>query len=325
MKVPLFIAVAFAPSLVLAHDARPVYIEITEGAANVYQVEWKAPATLPRDALPTVAMPQGCAAIAPEQVIPIPEGHIGRARYQCVQGIADKVIRIEYPIMNPSLTALIRVNLASGDVHHHVLPPDEYSWRVPREMTMWAAIADYMQLGAEHIWGGLDHLLFVACLILLAGTPHRVFFAITGFTAAHSLTLVLSATGLVRLAVEPVEALIALSIVFVAAEIARGEQESWTWRYPVLCSTAFGLLHGFGFASALRETGLPSSERLTALLFFNVGVEIGQLLFVCALLAGLWVLSDRRRWWPQRAITKWATPAAYCVGIVASLWFFERL
>ena len=325
MKAALYLAVALVPSVVLAHDARPVYVEITEGEAKVYQVEWKVPATVPRDALPSAAMPEGCSAIAPARVIPIPEGYVGRARYECAEGIADKVLRIEYPIMNPSLTALIRVNLANGDVHHHVLPPDEEAWRIPRETTAWTAIADYTQLGVEHIWGGLDHLLFVACLILLAGTPRRVLFAITGFTAAHSLTLILSATGLVRLSVEPVEALIALSIVFVAAEIARGKQESWTWRYPVLSSTAFGLLHGFGFASALRETGLPSSERMTALLFFNVGVEIGQLLFVAALLAGLWLLSDRRRWWPERAITNWATPAAYCVGILASLWFFERL
>ena len=325
MKAVLYIAVALAPSIVAAHDARPVYIEITEGAAHVYQVEWKAPAALPRDALPAIVMLDDCGAIIPIQVIRIPEGHIGRARYDCPAGIADKVIRIKYPIMNPSLTALIRVNLANGDALHQVLPPEEQAWRIPRETTMWTAIADYTQLGAEHIWGGLDHLLFVACLILLAGTPRKVFFAITGFTAAHSLTLILSATGLVRLAVEPVEALIALSIVFVAAEIAGGRQESWTWRYPVLCSTAFGLLHGFGFASALRQTGLPSSERMTALLFFNLGVEIGQLLFVAALLTGLWALSGRRHWWPERALTNWATPAAYCVGILASLWFFERL
>ena len=153
---------------------------------------------------------------------------------------------------------------------------------------------------------------------------------ITGFTVAHSITLALSALDLVRIATPPVEAAIALSVVFMAWEIARGNDGSLTYRYPVTVSSSFGLLHGFGFAAVLRDIGLPQIELPTALLFFNVGVEIGQILFVVALLTGFVVLRpvlvrllrsarDQQVHWSSLT-----SPASYVIGAVASYWLIDR-
>ena len=149
----------------------------------------------------------------------------------------------------------------------------------------------YTWLGMEHIWIGFDHLLFVLCLIWIAGSLRRILITITGFTLAHSVTLALSALQIVVLPVPPIEAVIALSVLFLATEIARGEggfngakgangaSGALTWRYPIAVSSTFGLLHGLGFAAVLNEIGLPQTELVTGLVFFNVGVEIGQVVF----------------------------------------------
>jgi hydrogenase/urease accessory protein HupE len=188
----------------------------------------------------------------------------------------------------------------------------------------------------RHIWGGPDHLLFVAGLMLLARRPRRIVWAITGFTVAHSITLSVAALGLFRLPVAPVEAMIALSILFLAAEIARGDAASFSHRYPIALSFVFGLLHGFGFASALGEIGLPRTELTTGLLFFNVGVEIGQLAFIGAItvlvVLGtrlLPAIADGRPRSGNPAVVaagydRCSLAGAYCLGIPAAFWFLER-
>jgi hydrogenase/urease accessory protein HupE len=183
---------------------------------------------------------------------------------------------------------------------------------------------EYTRLGIEHIWLGLDHLLFVACLLFIARTPRRLLITITGFTAAHSLTLILSILSWVRLPVPPVEAAIALSILFLVCEIARPLANSWTWRHPVLVSSLFGLLHGFGFASVLRDIVLPQTQLPAALLTFNLGVEIGQLLFVAACLL---LYAGAKRLLPhwQRLPRLPHYLACYPVGTLASFWLFDRL
>jgi hydrogenase/urease accessory protein HupE len=194
-------------------------------------------------------------------------------------------VGIEFPIINPSLSTLYRIHLANGEEHLQILKPDESEWTVPAAEERFAIAWEYTALGIEHIWIGIDHLLFVACLLFIAGTPRRLLITITGFTVAHSITLALSALDLVRIPTPPVEAAIALSVVFMAWEIAKQDTTSLAYRYPVTIAASFGLLHGFGFAAVLRDIGLPQTELPTALLFFNVGVEIGQILFVAVLLA----------------------------------------
>ncbi len=179
----------------------------------------------------------------------------------------------------------------------------------------------YTLLGVEHILFGIDHLLFVASLLLLVRGPWMMLKTITAFTLAHSLTLALATLGFVNVPPAPVEACIALSIVLVAAEGLRKTVHGTTVRRPWGVACAFGLLHGFGFAGALSNLGLPSSEIPLALLFFNIGVEIGQIAFVAALL-GIFHLVHRR----IVALPRWteAIPG-YAIGGIAMLWFFERI
>jgi hydrogenase/urease accessory protein HupE len=229
------------------------------------------------------------------------------------------------------LSTLYKISLANGEEHLRILKPSETEWTVPDEENRFAVATEYTLLGVEHIWIGIDHLLFVACLLFIARTPRRLLITITGFTVAHSITLALSALDLVRIPTPPVEAMIALSVVFMAWEIAKGNQDSLTHRYPVAVAASFGLLHGFGFAAVLRDIGLPQTELPTALLFFNVGVEIGQVLFVLALVTAFLVLrpafvrllrprSDGGMHWSSLT-----TPASYLIGTVASMWMIERV
>ncbi len=204
---------------------------------------------------------------------------------KCTAGLEGQQIGIHYPLFNPALSTLLRFIPAGDATRTAVLPPDQLDWTVPPSSN-WKTVAhDYFLLGVKHIWEGIDHLLFVTGLLMLARTPRRIAVAITGFTIAHSVTLSLSALGVVRLPVPPIEAGIALSILFLAREIARPNSESLARRFPLLVSSLFGLLHGFGFAAALSEAGLPQKEIVPALLLFNVGVEAGQLVFIGIVLA----------------------------------------
>jgi hydrogenase/urease accessory protein HupE len=181
----------------------------------------------------------------------------------------------------------------------------------------------YLRLGAEHILGGIDHLLFVLALLLIVRGGKRILMTVTAFTVAHSLTLVAATLRIVHVPGPPVEAIIALSIVFVAAEVAHGLQgrPGLTARAPWLVAFTFGLLHGFGFAGALAEVGLPQHAIAVALLMFNVGVELGQLAFVAVVLAAGMALAQLRLDWPR-----WAPRVpAYAIGSIAMLWTIERI
>jgi hydrogenase/urease accessory protein HupE len=180
----------------------------------------------------------------------------------------------------------------------------------------------YLGLGVEHILLGVDHLLFVVGLLLIVRGPWMLVKTITAFTLAHSLTLALATLGFVAVPSRPVDAAIALSIMFLGAEILRARQDrpGLAARRPWVVAFAFGLLHGLGFAGALTELGLAPAEIPVALLFFNVGVEVGQLMFVGACLALAWALRQLRVSWPR-----WAAPLpAYAIGTVAAFWFIER-
>lgn len=189
----------------------------------------------------------------------------------------------------------------------------------------------YAVIGIEHIWKGWDHLLFLVCLLWIAGDFRRVLVTITGFTLAHSVTLALSALDILRLPVPPVEAAIALSIVFLAREIIIGRRNSLTWNHPIAVSSSFGLLHGLGFAAVLGQIGLPQTQVLTGLLFFNVGVEIGQVIFIAGIAAAffglkaLFTFSERTHLINESLLAPARLAAAYGVGIVASYWMIERI
>ena len=314
-----------------AHDARPNYVQITETEINTFSVMWKVPASMPSGTLPYPTLPDDCVAERQPAWQMSGTEYVGQQVFRCDAGLSNRTVGIEFPTINPSLSTLYKIRLANGEEHLRILKPSETEWTVPDAENRFSVASQYTALGIEHIWIGIDHLLFVACLLFIARTPRRLLITITGFTVAHSITLALSALNLVRIPTPPVEAMIALSVVFMAWEIAKDNRESLTHRYPVAVAASFGLLHGFGFAAVLRDIGLPQTELPTALLFFNVGVEIGQVLFVLALVAVFWLLrplfvrllrsaADNDVHWSSLTV-----PASYLIGAVASMWMIERV
>lgn len=323
------VALALLSTSTLGHDLRPIFVDVTEETAPAVTVRWKVPGSVERDALPEVSLAGECEAHGDIETLRYPQDYQLTRDYQCPNGVSEHEVILDFPVPNPSLTTIVRVGQRNGVVHNGLLAPGDYTWGIPAEPDRLAVAANYTALGIEHIWEGWDHLLFVVCLVLVARTVRRVLITITGFTIAHSITLALSTLDLVALPIGPVEAVIALSIVFVAMEIARNRKTGLTYRYPALVATSFGFLHGFGFASVLRQVGLPQTELPTALLFFNVGVEIGQILFVIVLFALGHALTYLRGHvqWPVSRLAG-AHPemwAAYAIGTLASFWTVERV
>ncbi len=313
-----------------AHESRPLYVEIAERGPELVELRWRVPLSVPAFNLPELALAAPCAPFGPALPIQDPGAHAGRQLHRCAGGPSGADLVLRYPVLNPSLSALVRFVRASGEVHTALLGPEETTWRLPERETRSRVARQYAALGMEHILGGYDHLLFLVCLLLIARTWRRVLITITGFTLAHSVTLALAALGVVRVPVAPVEAAIALSIVCVATEIARPARDTLTWRNPIAVSASFGLLHGFGFAAVLHEIGLPQTEIPAALLFFNLGVEIGQILFVSGVIA-LFLVSRRAagRFFEPESLRPpgpaLERAAAYAVGSAATLWLLIRV
>jgi len=330
IRALLLTCLLFCTSAAHAHDSRPNFVEIIETEPNVFSVQWKIPATVPDAALPTIRMPESCTTDARLAMQQSGGAYQGRLVYNCPEGLSGQEVRIEFPIINPSLSSLFQVRLANGEQYVKILKPEESTWTVPDAENKLAVAGQYTLLGIEHIWIGIDHLLFVTCLLLIARTARKVLITVTGFTVAHSITLFLSALDVIRIPTPPVEAAIALSVVFLAWEIVKNDETQLTFRYPVAVSSSFGLLHGFGFAAVLRDIGLPQTELPTALLFFNVGVEIGQILFLLALVAVFLVMRPvlKRLLLAQDHEVHWTwitTPSSYVIGGIASYWLIDRV
>ena len=308
-----------------AHDTRPLYVEITETTPNTFEANWKVPITVAATNVPKVLFPQSCRPLGPV----VGTKTTRRQAFQCSSDLSEEAIKIAYPRYNPSISSLVHFKRLSGEKYSEVLSPDLTEWKIPTKERTWQIARQYTMLGIEHILEGYDHLLFIICLVLLAGSFRRVLITITGFTVAHSITLAAAALDWIKVSVAPVEASIALSIVFVAMELARNQRDTLTWRYPVTVSSTFGLLHGFGFAAVLTEIGLPQTEVPTALLFFNVGVEIGQLMFVIAavlLFHGVKSIAPKLRSMTFSEVLDFIQrPAAYVVGVLALFWTIERV
>jgi hydrogenase/urease accessory protein HupE len=303
----------------LAHDARPVAITIAEVLPGVYQSTLRVPPTVEANNVPELVWPSSCN-VADD----------GSALRECAGGLALQQFTLDYPQFNPSLATFYRLQTLEQGASSGMLAPNEEVWVVPEAMTRGRVARDYLLLGVEHIIGGLDHLLFVLGLLVIARTPKRILLAVTGFTLAHSITLSLSSLGLVSIPIVPVEAAIALSILFLAHEISSQRKDSLTYRYPMLVSFSFGLLHGLGFASALGEIGLVSNEVFISLLFFNLGVEAGQVLFILAVMALVFLLQklpapgtvDAADGGTARRVD---LLASYVIGVPSAYWLIERV
>ena len=313
-----------------AHESRPLYIEVTEKAPLAFLVRWKIPPSVNVRNAPEVSMTDRCAATTPPAPKGMTHGSLRHRSFRCEADPSGTALQIRYPLFNPSVSALVRISRLSGETHSLLASPEQTEVIIPAVESFGSVARDYLTLGVDHILEGYDHLLFLVCLLLIAGTGRRILITITGFTIAHSITLALSALGVVRVPVPPVEAAIALSIIFLAVEIVRGDKNSLAYRYPIAVSASFGLLHGFGFAAVLGETGLPQTEIPAALLFFNLGVELGQIIFVVGVIAAYQLIRLAARAIGDRdlsidALRPLQTPAAYAVGILASFWMIQRV
>lgn len=321
MKSFFISALLFMSQLSMAHDARPVVINLNEQAPDVFFASVRVPPVLGLNNIPTLVWPQSCSN-------QIAQG--AGNTWQCTGGLDGLIFSLDYPQSNPSLASYFTVTFLDGSSRNMMLTPSDSSWEVEGPPTTLGVIEDYTILGFEHILAGMDHLLFVLGLLVISGTAKRILLTVTGFTLAHSISLFLSTMGLVNIPIVPVEAVIALSILFLAHEIANKKTGSWTYRAPVIVSFGFGLLHGLGFASALGDVGVVANQILLSLLFFNVGVELGQLAFIAAVVAVYLIFKEiylrvKLTEFNQKAsILKLDLLIAYVIGVPAAYWVIER-
>jgi len=326
----VFLFMAAAIGQAQAHDLRPAYLAITETAPDDYAVTWKAPALGERRLAIYPRFPKSAVEASQREGVFLSDAYVERWSVRAPAGLAGETITID-GLPESRTDVLVRIDRLNGETSTTRLTPASPSFEVPASMGLTQVATAYLGLGVEHILFGVDHLIFVLALILLVKGWKRVLLTVTAFTVAHSITLGAASLGYLNVPGPPVEAAIALSIVLVAVEIvnvSRG-QESLAARIPWLIAFAFGLLHGLGFAGALSEVGLPGHAIPVALLFFNIGVELGQLLFVAAVML---LYSGWQRLWlrvaPVGATQSHSLPtigAAYCIGGIASFWLIERV
>lgn len=306
----------------LAHESRPGYLQIQQKSEELYDMVWKVPARGDLRLGLHVVLPENCEPLRPPSTY-----HSGGAftdvwSVSCGGGLSGGTLMIDG--LSATLTdVLVRYERLDGSTQVQLLAPKSPSFVIQDSAGRFEVVKTYFTLGVKHILGGIDHLLFVLALLILVEGRRRLIGTVTAFTAAHSLTLGAATLGLVNVAQQPVEAVIALSIVFVAAEIVHSHQgrPGLTQRWPWVVAFTFGLLHGFGFAGALSEIGLPEQSIPLALLFFNVGVEAGQLVFIAAVLV---IVALARRVPLRLPSWAWRVPA-YSIGVMATFWTIQRV
>ncbi|MEJ8574269.1 HupE/UreJ family protein [Microbaculum marinum] len=316
----VFLAAALTGSA-SAHDVRPAYLQIDSIGPERYAVFWRTPLLSGAQLPVALALPDNATMLTQPSVQTLPGSRIERSAFEIPGGLAGK--RIRFPGLEATITdVLVRIDDGRGASATSLVRPSRPWLEVHADQGTLGVALTYLVQGIEHILYGLDHLLFVASLMLIVRDWRVLVQTITAFTIAHSVTLALATFGLVTLPPAPVEAMIALSILLVAAEAVRMErgEKSLTITWPWIVAFGFGLLHGFGFAGAMVGLGLPQGDVPLALFAFNVGVEIGQLVFIAALL--LVGYSARLIFALGKSVR---TAAAYGIGCVAAFWVVERL
>ncbi len=311
----------------VADEFRPAYLQLRQVDVTTYEVLWKLPAL---DETTTLKLrpqfPPGTQAITPPRSSYAAGTAVQRWRVQVEGGLAGKAI--EFPDLAASrIDVLVRLERGDGTAQVGRVLPLAPRFVVTASPGAFEVAQTYTVLGIEHILAGFDHLLFVLALLILVRGTRRLIATITAFMLAHSLTLFAATLGWLNVPGPPVEAVIALSIVFVAGEIvhARQGRTGLTQRRPWIVAFSFGLLHGLGFAGALAEVGLPPLSIPMALLFFNVGVEIGQLIFIAVVLAAIAVVRRiARRLRIGMPSWGWRVPP-YAIGGIASFWVVQRV
>ena len=316
----LLVATFAVPSTVSAHTFAPSLLELKEEADGVV-ARFKQPTVRVAGSRLVPLLPPSCQKIGGPATHSEGTGVVTTWRLTCGDLVGQE-IAVD-GIAGSRADLLLRIELSDGRTVHHVLTADRPTFTIPRAASALDVAGLYGRLGVDHILGGFDHLLFVLGLVLLIEGRRRLVATVTAFTAGHSVTLALAALGMVHVPSGPTEAAIALSIVILAVELTRPRgTDSRLRRSPWVVAALFGLLHGLGFAGALTEIGLPEREIPSALLAFNLGIELGQLAFVAVVL-GVGVLVERLTrpsWRPLMALAP-----VYCIGTLATYWLLERL
>ena len=304
-----------------AHPLAPSVLSLEQAEDGAVTMRWRAPMKRPTGQFLRPRVPEGCEVAVPmqrevdEEEIAVTEVTGLRCTPPSLEGVVVGVDGLE----DSSVNVVVRLVRASGEVHHAILDTGRPALTVGTPETESRSFVEYLKLGVEHLLTGWDHLTFVIGLLILFGWHRRLIAAVTAFTLGHSLTLALSVFGIVSVPQALVEALIALTIVVLALEIQFG-REGPVYRHPWTLPGLLGLLHGLGFASVLFDAGLPSEEIPLALLGFNLGIELGQLVVI----AIAWVaFMAVRRLIPASLRENRAVPA-YIIGSLAAFWTIER-
>ena len=308
-------------SAACAHEMRPGFLDMKQTGPETYSFLWKKPTGGEVEIQIAPVLPEGCRLTTPDRQQLTPGAVIVRGTLTCAGGLAGKTIAIAG--LEATVTdVLVRVHHADGRLESHLLRPATPAVTLGGVTTATQRAMGYVQLGVQHILLGVDHLLFVLGLLLIVSSRWTLVKTITAFTVAHSITLAIATLGFASAPLPPLNAAIALSILFLGPEIVRALRggTSFTIRHPWVVAFAFGLLHGFGFASGLTAMGLPRPEIPLALLLFNVGVEIGQVAFVMLVILlerSFRVLEVR---WPRFV----ERLPGYAVGMLGACWTIQR-
>jgi len=317
-----FVLLAASVPGVFAHEVRPAYLELRQTGAETYDALWKVPGLGENLRLGLyVELPAGCTKATEPRATMVNNAYTERWTVKCAGGLTGGTIQIA-GLTATTTDVLVRLQALDGRTQVIRLTPAAPSFVVEATPSRWRVAATYLRLGTDHILMGVDHLLFVLGLLLIVGNRWTLFKTITAFTVAHSLTLAVATLGYASAPLPPLNAAIALSILFLGPEIVRVRrgETSLTIQYPWVVAFVFGLLHGFGFASGLKATGLPQADIAWALLLFNVGVEIGQIFFVFLILGMAWSYRQLEIRWPR-----WAQALpGYTVGSLGAYWTIQR-
>lgn len=306
-----------------AHRFAPSLLQVDEIAPQQYNMVWKTPAQGVSNVPLRPLWPQSCAVQNASQPQLEDTGIVTSWQLQCAQlgegGLVGQTLGVSGLGANQA-SAMVMVKLLDGRQYQQVLDTEHPDFVVPAQSTAGDVMRDYTRLGIDHIWMGVDHLLFVFGLLLLVGSGRRLLWTITAFTVGHSITVSLVTLGFFDFPVALVEFAIALSIFILAVELTRVDKHDVLWRNPWWLAAGFGLLHGMGFAGALAATGLPQDNVPLALLFFNVGIELAQISFILVVLAVWYVVRKPLAPWQDRLLPV----PVYILGALSAMWCIER-
>jgi hypothetical protein len=306
-----------------AHRFAPSLLKVREIAPQQYNVVWKTPAQGVSNVPLRPRWPEACEVRNASEPQLEATGVVTSWQLHCEKlgesGLVGQTLGVSGLGANQA-SAMVMVDLLDGRQYQQVLETETPDFVVPAESTAGNVMGDYTRLGIEHIWMGFDHLMFVFGLLLLVGGGTRLLWTITAFTVGHSITLSLVTLGFFDYPVALVEFAIAVSIFVLAVELTRKAKHDALWRNPWWLAGGFGLLHGMGFAGALAETGLPQDNLPLALLFFNVGIEIGQISFILLVLALWYLIRKPLAPWQDRLMPI----PIYLLGALSAMWCIER-